>query len=281
VGKRCQHPVHRADQFAVAVMAYEMLSCRMPFEGDSVTDVLNKIVHRPPRSLLEVAPLLPEAVWDVLARGLAKKPEARFDTMSELAVALARASGLLLSLPPYSKTPFAFSHPPVVPAIHSARMPTVSSPPTITARPPRPVSAPRPPAEPDPAASLEEVRRELDRFRRSMAFAESGEAYSAAHAAVSVAYGKDIAEARELVEASSKVLESVFERKLRGPQGKVLLLQLPGPTDMVVAPQQVYLLTRLEDQSTLDEVLDLSPLSRLGTMWLLACCLDSGLIAIR
>ena len=109
---------------------------------------MNKIVHQPPRSLLEVAPLLPEAVWEVLARGMAKKPEERFDTMTELAVALARASGLLLSLPPYSKTPFAFSHPPVVPTILPAQVPAVSSQPTIAARPPEPVSAPSPGVRP-------------------------------------------------------------------------------------------------------------------------------------
>jgi hypothetical protein len=143
------------------------------------------------------------------------------------------------------------------------------------------VSAPSPADKPDPSESLEEVRREIERVRRSMAFAETGEAYAAAHAAVSVAFGEDIAGARKVVEDSSWVLERVFEGRLRGPKGRVLLVQLPRPTDTVVAPQQVYLLTRLEDQSTLDEVLDLSPLSRLETMWLLACCLDSGMIAVE
>lgn len=269
---------HRADQFAVAVMAYEMLSSRMPFEGDSVTDVLNKVIREPPLPLSEAAPLVSRQVCEVITRALGKNPGERFTDMTEFAAALAQASGLMLSLPPYSKAPYPYSHAPAVPTVRPAATPAESA--RRSVRPRVPIVAPHANVDVALDTSVEDVRRELERVRRSLAFAESTEAYLAAHAVMRAAFSRDRGKAREIVQASAKVLEAIFEQRLRGPRGRILLRQLPDLADAEIAPQQVYLLTRLEDSSTLDEVLDLSPLSRLETMWLLAGCLDNGLIGV-
>jgi hypothetical protein len=282
----------RADQYAVAVMAYEMLSARVPFVGDSVMVVLRKVVNDEPPSLTDVAPLLPAALSDVVARALSKRPDQRFDSIKDFAVAFAQASGLMMSLPPYSDAPLSFSPtnpglraPSVGGAPNPARIdvPRIASAISFSRPPPPPADEEAAPSTQRPAgpiATSDDVHRELDRVRRSVAFAESAEAYAAAHSAMELAFCGGTVEAKKLLEGSSEVMQAVFERKLRGPQGRVILKRMPSPEEAGIAPQQVYLLTRLEDQATLDEALDLSPLSRLQTLWLLARLLDQGAVEI-
>jgi len=81
----------RADQFALAVIAYEILTGQTPFLADSLTAVLYKIVAVEPRAAHEVNPRLPWAASLVLGRALAKKPEDRYPSCGEFVSALERA----------------------------------------------------------------------------------------------------------------------------------------------------------------------------------------------
>jgi serine/threonine protein kinase len=78
----------RSDLFSVGVMLYEMLTGERPFEGQSLTTIMYKIVHEeptPPRALHSgIAPQLSAAVQ----RMLAKSPEDRYQTGAELVAAL-------------------------------------------------------------------------------------------------------------------------------------------------------------------------------------------------
>jgi serine/threonine-protein kinase len=78
----------RADQYALGVVAYEMLTGRLLFDGESAQAILVRhILDEPPRvsaSRLDVPPHLDAAV----ARALAKEPAERFETMEQLAAAL-------------------------------------------------------------------------------------------------------------------------------------------------------------------------------------------------
>jgi hypothetical protein len=81
----------RSDVFSLGVILYELLAGRRPFPGDSVTDVLMKIVHHPspplPSEVAGVAPRLQE----VLDRALAKNVDERCPSASALAADLAAA----------------------------------------------------------------------------------------------------------------------------------------------------------------------------------------------
>lgn len=83
----------RADQFALAVIAYEVLTGEKPFTGEQLTTVLYKIVAEPPRPPQEINPTLPWAVSLVLNRALAKDPEERYPSCTEFIDALERALG--------------------------------------------------------------------------------------------------------------------------------------------------------------------------------------------
>jgi len=86
----------RADQFALAAIAYEMLSAHMAFPGESAPSVLYRVVHEQPPKLRTWVAGLPSALEKVVNRGLAKRPADRFPTIvafSEAFDEAARAGG--------------------------------------------------------------------------------------------------------------------------------------------------------------------------------------------
>jgi formylglycine-generating enzyme required for sulfatase activity len=76
------------DQYALAVVAYELLANSLPLDSDSNDGLIHEIHHGSPEPIARVDGL----VNDALLRGLAKKPEDRFRTCLELIEALARRS---------------------------------------------------------------------------------------------------------------------------------------------------------------------------------------------
>jgi len=77
-----------SDQYSVAVMAYRMLAGQVPFEGDSAIDILHKHCKEPPPPLDVIRPGLPEYVYKAIDKGLAKKPEDRFSSVTALVAGL-------------------------------------------------------------------------------------------------------------------------------------------------------------------------------------------------
>jgi hypothetical protein len=86
------HPADgRADQYALACTAVEMLSGSPPFRRDESMALLWAQLEAPPPPLTERRPDLPPAVDVVLAKALAKSPEDRYLTCMEFAFALREA----------------------------------------------------------------------------------------------------------------------------------------------------------------------------------------------
>jgi eukaryotic-like serine/threonine-protein kinase len=78
------------DLFSLGVVAFELLSGECPFPGEQVHTILYKLVHVDPvfPAALEALGLVPERWQEVFARALAKDPEERFPTASELVSSL-------------------------------------------------------------------------------------------------------------------------------------------------------------------------------------------------
>ncbi|HUM03115.1 MAG TPA: protein kinase [Thermoanaerobaculia bacterium] len=148
----------RADQYALAVIAFEILTGLVPFRADSPLAVLHQHVSVPPPPASSIIPAIPPAADAVLSKALAKKPADRFPSCSAFVEALAGALGV--PLVPVSGAPAAspVTRPTVVgaaaPADESGAATVVSGGgPGAKARLAAPASVPPPPPAPAPAAA--------------------------------------------------------------------------------------------------------------------------------
>jgi tetratricopeptide (TPR) repeat protein/predicted Ser/Thr protein kinase len=78
----------QTDQYALATVAYVLLTGRRPFEGDSVASMAGMTLHQEPPSAVALNSQLKPAVDLVLRKALSKNVAARYASCSEFAVAL-------------------------------------------------------------------------------------------------------------------------------------------------------------------------------------------------
>ena len=69
----------RSDLFSLAATLYQMLCGRLPFDGESMAQLMFKIANEPPADIATVA-TVPAGIAQFLQRALAKNPEERFQT---------------------------------------------------------------------------------------------------------------------------------------------------------------------------------------------------------
>ncbi len=86
------HVDARTDVYALAVVGYEMLAGRPPFEGTSMQAVLAAHMRDTPKALSVARPDVPRAVSAVIMKALAKVPDERFRSAVEFRDALAAAA---------------------------------------------------------------------------------------------------------------------------------------------------------------------------------------------
>ncbi|MGH8705484.1 MAG: CHASE2 domain-containing serine/threonine-protein kinase [Burkholderiales bacterium] len=83
----------RSDLFSLSVSLYQMLSGKLPFEGESMAQLMFKIASEPPIGILTVNPDVPPGLVSFLERAMSKNPDERFQTGEEFAQALRAALG--------------------------------------------------------------------------------------------------------------------------------------------------------------------------------------------
>ncbi|WKG04416.1 serine/threonine-protein kinase [Mycolicibacterium sp. HK-90] len=135
-----QHIDGRADQYALAASAFQLLAGHSPFHHSNPAVVISKQLNEPPPTLRTVRPELAD-LDEVMLKGMAKEPGARFRLCSDFAKAL---SGDQATRPVRQRPRTPPPPPRHPPRPVSAEPPRVISAPTFTAAAPPVVSAPHP-----------------------------------------------------------------------------------------------------------------------------------------
>jgi serine/threonine protein kinase/ActR/RegA family two-component response regulator len=78
---------HRADIWSFCVVMYECLTGLIPFDGPTPLATVMKVVEADPTPFIHVGLDEPE-LWEIVARGLKKRPEDRWASMGELRQAM-------------------------------------------------------------------------------------------------------------------------------------------------------------------------------------------------
>jgi len=242
----------RADQYALAVILYEMLTGRVPFTAEDVMSLLQRVIRDLPVAPSALRYEIPQELDDIILKALAKDPLDRFDSIIDFSDALEMSA--------------------------SARR-TTSSPPVVRSRstPANLPSTPRNslfPTEPatgtrrtswhsrDPAQSIREL---IDRIRQELGLDNLELAVSCAESALEIAQTTKSDEINALIAANAALFQRVFERRLGG-LSKTLIVSASAGRASTLSPEQAFLLSRLEGGISIEEALDLSPMSRAATL---------------
>ncbi|HEX7452228.1 MAG TPA: serine/threonine-protein kinase [Polyangiaceae bacterium] len=275
---------HRGDQYALAVIAFEMLCGQTPFSGTDLMDVLQKVVSAEAPPVERFAPHVPSVVSAVLQRGLSKDPAARYANVLDFAVAF--SSACECSVPP-----------PQTEVLGVARtLPAPASAPILSGNRFVGEHAAERRLETGPqqraanrlghastlsgAASLQDIPSALERARQALGLGDLNLAVSYAESALRVAEGFDSIEARRLLDAEEMLIDHIFETRIGSLNQRLTVIGVPSSADARVSPEQAFLLSRLDGGVSVEEALDLSPLARRDTLRCLLAMQRDGLVAI-
>jgi eukaryotic-like serine/threonine-protein kinase len=88
----------RADIYSLGIMAFEMLTGRLPFDSPDPYEILRKHVREPVPSARSINPRVPDDLEHLVRKATAKRPEDRFQTGGEIVEFLCRAEPKQLDL---------------------------------------------------------------------------------------------------------------------------------------------------------------------------------------
>jgi tetratricopeptide (TPR) repeat protein/predicted Ser/Thr protein kinase len=85
-------PDARSDIFSLGVVLYEILTGQRPFFAGSFVASSERVLHERPAAIRELRPDVPESVASIVTKAMAKAPEQRYASASELLDDLQRAA---------------------------------------------------------------------------------------------------------------------------------------------------------------------------------------------
>lgn len=90
---RGQKPDHRADIYALGIILYQMISGRLPFQGENTAATMMQHLSAPVPDVRQFNQAIPPALVAIVQKSLAKEPAQRYQSAGEMAAALKQLSG--------------------------------------------------------------------------------------------------------------------------------------------------------------------------------------------
>ncbi|MHB9117398.1 MAG: CHASE2 domain-containing serine/threonine-protein kinase [Burkholderiales bacterium] len=87
----------RSDLFSLGVMVYQLSSGQLPFQGESLTELMFRIANEAPRNIRAANPNLPECLVEMILKMLEKDPAQRYQTGEEIERAIGRCASQIAS----------------------------------------------------------------------------------------------------------------------------------------------------------------------------------------
>lgn len=275
----------RGDQYAVAVILYEMLTGRVPFTAGDVMELLQRVIRDVPVPPSELRHELPKELDEVILRALSKSPEDRYPTIGDFAEALEAAvtESLRASSPNLGRaTDPSLLRRSVPPAL--AQSPTLTSGHDPTPESLLPAEEARTGTRKtrtswhskDPKKAVQGL---IDRTRQELGLDNVELAVSCAESALEIAHSVDREDVTALIKKNSDLFQRTFERRL-GHMTRTISVRPNSGANTSLSPEQAYLLSRLEGGLSIEEAIDLSPLSREQTLGQLVGLVRTGHIRL-
>jgi serine/threonine-protein kinase len=85
----------QSDLFSLGVSLYQMVCGKLPFEGDSMAQLMFRIANEPHADIRAISPDVPVCLVTVINKALAKKMEERYQTGQEMAEAIRQCAATL------------------------------------------------------------------------------------------------------------------------------------------------------------------------------------------
>jgi serine/threonine-protein kinase len=78
----------QSDLFSLGVTIFQLASGGLPFQGETMTQLMFKIANQPPTDILSLNPSVPDSLVAIIGRALAKDKAERWANGNEMAAAL-------------------------------------------------------------------------------------------------------------------------------------------------------------------------------------------------
>jgi hypothetical protein len=137
-----------------------------------------------------------------------------------------------------------------------------------------------PDAIPQQEGAILKLRATLDEIRQAVTFGEDQRALAKARLAVQMAQAHRQREAKELLSGASELLQPILLRSLGGSHRRVSLVHSESRGTPSMSPEHVFLLSRVDGTTTIEELLDVSPLTTAETLGILLDFRDQGYLGI-